>query len=81
MSGTRTRRANVPSSQSNKALTDAELTAALADDLDRTFEQFVWRTSAGSVALRCGSAAAHRMLKRWRKMPSYGISRARGLSS
>jgi len=41
MSGTRTRRANVPSSQPNGALTDAELTAALATDLDCTFERLV----------------------------------------
>jgi len=41
MSGTRVRRANVPVSVGEPVLTDAELTMALAADLDSTFERLV----------------------------------------
>src|SRR5262249_4916280 len=58
MNGTRTRRAGVPPGQPDRVLTDAELTAALAADLDVTFEQLVlaYQHRLFGFALRlCGS--------------------------
>lgn len=88
MNGTRTRRANVPSGPANKALTDAELTAALAADLDRTFEQLVlaYQRRLYGFALRlCGSpqdaeeVAQDSFVRAYRALGAYPPERVRTL--
>ncbi|HEV8194490.1 MAG TPA: RNA polymerase sigma factor [Ktedonobacterales bacterium] len=88
MSKTRAKHANVSSSQPDRALTDAELAAALADDLDRTFEQFVvsYQRRLFGFALRlCGNSqdaeevAQDAFVRAYRALAAYPSARVRTL--
>src|SRR5689334_10562102 len=86
--GTRTRRANVQSGQPVRALTDAELTAALATDLDGSFERMAlaYQGRLYGFALRlCGSppdaeeVAQDALVRAYRALAAYPPERVRTL--
>ncbi len=88
MSGPRARRATLASSQPDRALTDAELAAALASDLDRTFELLVlnYQRRLFGFALRlCGSpqdaeeVAQDAFVRAYRALAAYPEDRVRTL--
>jgi RNA polymerase sigma-70 factor (ECF subfamily) len=88
MSGTQARRSRRPPSQADWALTDAELAAALASDLDRSFEQLVlaYQRRLFGFALRlCGNpqdaeeVAQDAFVRAYRALAAYPQERVRTL--